>query len=192
MTLQYYQNNAQTFFDGTVNVDMSSLYESFTRHLLPGARVLDAGCGSGRDAKAFLEMGYQLNAFDASSEMVALASQHTGLSVQQMTFSDVDDQQQYDGIWCCASLLHVPAQELPTVMQKLANALKTNGIWYVSFKYGDGEREKDGRQFTDMNETSFLTLLQSTPEVEIETLWTTHDKRPERDEIWLNALLRKR
>ncbi|MGB7803549.1 class I SAM-dependent methyltransferase [Buttiauxella sp.] len=192
MTLNYYQNNAQTFFDGTVNVDMSSLYESFTRHLSPGARVLDAGCGSGRDAKAFHEMGYQVDAFDASSEMVALASQHTGLSVQQMTFSDVDAQQQYHGIWCCASLLHVPAQELPTVIQKLANALKTSGIWYVSFKYGDGEREKDGRQFTDMNETSFRTLLQSTSEVEIETLWKTHDKRPERDEIWLNALLTKR
>ena len=192
MTLNYYQNNAQIFFDGTVNVDMSSLYASFTRHLPPGAKVLDAGCGSGRDAKAFHEMGYQVDAFDASSEMVALARQHTGLPVQQMTFADVDAQQQYDGIWCCASLLHVSSQELPTVMQKLANALKPGGIWYVSFKYGDGEREKDGRQFTDMTETSLGALLGTTPEIAIETQWTTQDKRPERDEIWLNALLRKR
>lgn len=192
MTLNYYQNNAQVFFNGTVNVDMSSLYESFTRLLLPGSQVLDAGCGSGRDSKAFIEMGYQVEAFDASSEMVALASQHTGLSVQQMTFADVEAQQQYDGIWCCASLLHVPSQELPSVMQKLANALKPGGVWYVSFKYGDSEREKDGRQFTDMNEASLGALLETMPEIEIETLWTTKDKRPERDEIWLNALLRKR
>ncbi|WMY73836.1 class I SAM-dependent methyltransferase [Buttiauxella selenatireducens] len=192
MTLNYYQNNAQVFFNGTVNVDMSSLYESFTRLLLPGSQVLDAGCGSGRDSKAFIEMGYQVEAFDASSEMVALASQHTGLSVQQMTFAEVDTQQHYDGIWCCASLLHVPSQELPSVMQKLANALKPGGVWYVSFKYGDSEREKDGRLFTDMNEASLGALLETTPEVEIETLWTTQDNRPERDEIWLNALLRKR
>jgi SAM-dependent methyltransferase len=191
MNLNYYQNNAQTFFDGTVNVDMSSLYESFTRHLPPGANVLDAGCGSGRDAKAFHEMGYQVEAFDASSEMVALASQHTGLSVQQMTFADVDAQQRYDGIWCCASLLHVPSQELPAAMLNLANALKPGGNWYVSFKYGDGEREKDGRQFTDMNETSLKALLETMPQIEIEALWTTQDKRPERDETWLNALLRK-
>lgn len=192
MTLNYYQNNAQTFFDGTVNVDMSALYETFTCHLPLGAKVLDAGCGSGRDAKAFHEMGYQVEAFDASSEMVALAIQHSGLSVQQMTFADVDAKEKYDGIWCCASLLHVPAQELPTVMQNLTTALKPDGIWYVSFKYGDGEREKDGRKFTDMNEASFQALLETTPEVEIESLWTTQDKRPERDEIWLNALLRKR
>ncbi|GDX07537.1 bifunctional 2-polyprenyl-6-hydroxyphenol methylase/3-demethylubiquinol 3-O-methyltransferase UbiG [Buttiauxella sp. A111] len=192
MTLNYYQNNAQVFFNGTVNVDMSSLYESFTRLLLPGSQVLDAGCGSGRDSKAFIEMGYQVEAFDASSKMVALASQHTGLSVQQMTFADVETQQQYDGIWCCASLLHVPSQELPSVMQKLANALKPGGVWYVSFKYGDSEREKDGRLFTDMNEASLGALLETTPEVEIETLWTTQDNRPERDEIWLNALLTKR
>lgn len=192
MTLNYYQNNAQNFFDGTVNVDMSALYETFTFHLPQGAKILDAGCGSGRDAKAFHEMGYQVEAFDASSEMVALAIQHSGLSVQQMTFADVDAKEKYDGIWCCASLLHVPAQELPTVMQNLTYALKPDGIWYVSFKYGDGERKKDGRKFTDMNEASFQALLETTPEVEIESLWTTQDKRPERDEIWLNALLRKR
>jgi 2-polyprenyl-3-methyl-5-hydroxy-6-metoxy-1,4-benzoquinol methylase len=62
MTLHYYQNHAQDFFDGTVNVDMTPLYEAFTQHLPHGARVLDAGCGSGRDAKAFHEMGYQVDA----------------------------------------------------------------------------------------------------------------------------------
>ncbi|WP_435928919.1 class I SAM-dependent methyltransferase [Dryocola sp. BD613] len=192
MSNDYYQHHAQTFFDGTVNVDMSSLYESFTRHLPPGARVLDAGCGSGRDAKAFHEMGYQVEAFDASSEMVALARKHTGLPVQQKTFAEVAAQQMYDGIWCCASLLHVPASELPEVMQKLAHALKPGGVWYVSFKYGDGEREKDGRRFTDMNEASFKALLQCVPEIKITELWTTEDKRPGRDEMWLNAVLDKR
>lgn len=191
MTLKYYQDNAQTFFDGTVNVDMSSLYETFTRHLAPGARVLDAGCGSGRDAKAFQGMGYQVEAFDASSAMVNLAREHTGLPVQLMTFADVDWKEEFDGIWCCASLLHVPAFELPGVMQRLADALKPGGVWYVSFKYGDGEREVDGRRFTDMDEVGLWRLLGAMPCVEIESLWTTKDKRPGRDEVWLNGILKK-
>ncbi len=192
MTLKYYQDNAQTFFDGTVNVDMSSLYETFTTHLAPGARVLDAGCGSGRDAKAFKEMGYQVEAFDASPAMVELAREHTGLPVQRMTFADVDWKEEFDGIWCCASLLHVPAVELPGVMRRLAEALKPGGVWYVSFKYGDGEREVDGRRFTDMDEVKLRGMLGAIPEVEVAEMWVTQDKRPGRDDVWLNGVLRKK
>lgn len=192
MTLKYYQDNAQTFFDGTVNVDMSSLYETFTKHLTPGARVLDAGCGSGRDAKALLEMGYQVEAFDASSAMVDLAREYTGLPVQLMTFADVDWKEEFDGIWCCASLLHVPGAELPRVMQKLADALKPGGVWYVSFKYGSGEREVDGRRFTDMDEVGLKGMLEAVAMIEIESLWMTRDKRPGRDELWLNGVLQKK
>lgn len=192
MTIYYYQKNARDFFDSTVNVDMASLYESFTLHLEPGELVLDAGCGSGRDSKAFCEMGYRVEAFDASSEMVALAQQYTGLPVQHMTFADMDAHQKYGGIWCCASLLHVPSLELPGIMQKLAHSLKSGGIWYVSFKYGEGEHEKNGRRFTNLNETKLKDLLKAIPEVEITALWTTLDKRPDRDEVWLNGLLRKK
>ncbi|MCT9844811.1 class I SAM-dependent methyltransferase [Leclercia adecarboxylata ATCC 23216 = NBRC 102595] len=191
MTLKYYQDNAQTFFDGTVNVDMSSLYETFTRHLAPGARVLDAGCGSGRDAKAFLEMGYQVEAFDASSAMVELAREHTGLPVQLMTFADVEWKKEFDGIWCCASLLHVPSLELPGVMRKLADALKPGGVWYLSFKYGNGEREVDGRRFTDMDEGRLRALLNTVAMIDVISLWATQDKRPLRNEVWINGVLRK-
>ena len=192
MTLKYYQDNAQIFFDGTVNVDMSSLYETFTHHLAPGARVLDAGCGSGRDAKAFQEMGYQVEAFDASPAMVELAQEHTGLPVQLMTFANVDWKEEFDGIWCCASLLHVPAVELPGVMRRLADALKPGGVWYVSFKYGDGEREVDGRRFTDMDEDDLNTLVSSLTAMEVGEVWLTQDKRPDRKEIWVNGILRKK
>ncbi|EMV7407524.1 TPA: class I SAM-dependent methyltransferase [Enterobacter soli] len=191
MTLHYYQNHAQDFFDGTVNVIMTPLYEAFTRHLTPGVRVLDAGCGSGRDAKAFQDMGYQVDAFDASSAMVELARQHTGLPVQLMSFSEIDCKAQYDGIWCCASLLHVPSSELPAVMQKLADALKPGGVWYVSFKYGSGERVQGERRFTDMDEEGLRGLLSAAPGVEIGSLWVTEDNRPGRDEVWLNGVLNK-
>lgn len=191
MTMTYYQRNAQTFFDATVGVDMSSLYAPFLSQVVPGGRVLDAGCGSGRDAKAFNALGYQVEAFDASAEMVRLAAAYTGLSVRQMTFNMLEAEERYDGIWCCASLLHLPQAELPEAMRRLARALKPGGVWYLSFKYGASEREKEGRHFTDLNEAGLQTLVSALPQVSIVEQWTTHDKRPDRDEVWLNALLRK-
>ena len=192
MTLEYYQHHADDFFNSTVNVDMRSLYTPFLERIPKGGRILDAGCGSGRDSKAFLQQGYRVEAFDATAEMAKLASQHTGLSVKQMTFSDVDTVNRYDGIWCCASLLHVSAAELPDAMAKLARALKPGGIWYVSFKYGDGERGKDGRRFTDLNEQGLNTLLAGLAGITLVGHWITEDKRPDRSEMWLNALLQKR
>ncbi|EOC1324319.1 class I SAM-dependent methyltransferase [Cronobacter dublinensis] len=192
MTQNYYQTHSQAFFDGTVAVDMSSLYAAFTPHLPAGARVLDAGCGSGRDALAFHRMGYDVDAFDASRELVALARAHSGLPVKEMTFYDVDAVERYDGIWCCASLLHLSHDELPGAMQKLSDALKPGGVWYLSFKYGDGEREQQGRRFTDMNEARLTALLAAFPALSPLALWVTQDKRPERREQWLNGLLVKR
>lgn len=191
MTINFYQTNAQQFFDSTVNVDMSSLYAAFTEHLAPNARVLDAGCGSGRDSKAFREMGYQVEAFDASSEMVTLASKYAAVPVRQLSFHELTDTERYLGIWCCASLLHLPASQLPDAMQKLARALMPGGVWYVSFKYGDSEREKDGRHFTDLNEQALSSLIQQLPGIQIQSTWLTEDKRPDRNETWLNALLHK-
>ena len=192
MTLEYYQHHADDFFNSTVNVDMRSLYTPFLERIPKDGRILDAGCGSGRDSKAFLQQGYQVEAFDATAEMAKLASQHTGLSVKQMTFSDVDTVNRYDGIWCCASLLHVSTAELPDAMAKLARALKPGGIWYVSFKYGDGERVKDSRHFTDLNEQGLNTLLAGLAGITLVGHWITEDKRPDRSEMWLNALLQKR
>lgn len=170
---------------------MSELYRPFVAHLKPGARILDAGCGSGRDAKAFSEMGYEVEAFDASAELVELARQHTGLPVKQMRFEEVTEVERYDGIWCCASLLHVPLAELPGVMAQLAKALKPGGVWYLSFKYGSGEREKDGRRFTDMDEAGFAEVLSELSGIEVMKCWQTHDQRPERDDSWINLVLSK-
>ncbi|MEB7600961.1 class I SAM-dependent methyltransferase [Raoultella terrigena] len=191
MTINYYQHNADSFFTATVAVDMSSLYAPFVEALTPPELILDAGCGSGRDAKAFAEMGYRVEAFDASSEMVARAARYSGLPVRQRSFTDICETARYDGIWCCASLLHVPGDELPGVMQRLATALKPGGVWYVSFKYGTGEREKEGRRFTDLDEAGLTALVAALADIDITRMWQTLDKRPDRSETWLNALLLK-
>lgn len=189
MTIQYYQDNANSFFENTIDVYMEELYQPFVDLLPPNALILDAGCGSGRDSKALLEKGFRVEAFDASSEMVRLAKSVTNLDVQLQRFDQVDAVEHYDAIWTCASLLHVPENELLHTMSILKKSLKENGIWYMSFKYGDSQREKDGRIFTDMNEDRFAILVRELGGVVVNMQWITTDKRKDRNEKWINFIL---
>ena len=116
VNIGYYQQNAGTFFADTVDVDMTPLYCRFLPLLPEQAHVLDAGCGSGRDAVAFAKLGYRVTAFDASPALVALAESHLRRPVQCLHFQDIAWRETFDGIWACASLLHVPAAELPDVI----------------------------------------------------------------------------
>ncbi|MFI3245820.1 MAG: class I SAM-dependent methyltransferase [Ferrimonas sp.] len=191
MTIQYYNDNAQIFVDGTVNVDMESLYSPFVKLLPDNALILDAGCGSGRDTKAFLSMGFDVEAIDASEEMVRHATAYAGINVKHQAFQDIDAPDSYDAIWACASLLHVPQEQLLTVFSRLEKTLKAGGVWYFSFKYGNEERVKDGRTFTDMNEESISILLSQLSTLAEESVWLTLDARPDRDEKWLNVIVRK-
>lgn len=131
---------------------MGPLYESFLKHLPKHGLILDVGCGSGRDSLAFKNKGYNVDAIDYSEELVKMANQFTGVQVKLKSFYEVDDHEVYDGIWACASLLHCERNHLAAVVKRLMIALKPNGVLYMSFKYGNSDREKDGRQFTDLNE----------------------------------------
>ena len=192
MSIEYYNNKADDFFGSTINVEMQDLYDKFEEYLVPQGHVLDAGCGSGRDTKYFLDKGYVVDAFDASEELVKRASVYTGIEVNKMFFQDLDVSNKYDGIWACASLLHVPKNEIHSIFEKFICALKPNGAWYMSFKCGEQERTKDGRFFNDYTIDKLQTLLQSFSQVmKIEDLWLTVDARPDRNEYWVNALVIK-
>jgi len=187
----YYRQNAEPFFSSTVAVDMTPLHERFLATLPAGASVLDAGCGSGRDAKAFAERGYAVTAFDASPELARLASAHCGFDVATRTFDDVDEVDAYDGIWCCASLLHVPRAALEPTIARLWRALRPGGALYASFKQGRGERDHEGRRFTDLEQEELQALLQRMPGIDVVQTWVTRDQRPQRQEHWVNALARR-
>ncbi len=189
-TLNYYNQNAQTFSDSTLNVDMSALYREFLPYVVQNGHVLDAGCGSARDATYFKSQGFSVSAFDASPALAKLASNYLQQPVAVKTFQELECVNKYDGIWCCASLLHVPKAELPQVFLNLQNALKPNGVLYVSFKYGDTERVHNGREFTDLNENALTALIDQHSELKIIKQWQTVDQRPGREsEVWLNALM---
>lgn len=192
-TTAYYTKQAEAFVRETQSVDMSALYERFLPHLPSGAHILDAGCGSGRDTRAFVDSGFMVTAFDASPAIAALAETYSEMPVAVKRFQEIDWCRHFDGIWACASLLHVSGAELPAVVRRLARALKPGGLLYASFKYGEGEQIRNGRHFTDLDETGLADLLRQTPElIEVET-WVTGDVRPGREsERWLNTLLQTR
>ncbi|UOH74373.1 class I SAM-dependent methyltransferase [Acinetobacter schindleri] len=189
--IDYYNKHAEEFIASTFEVDMESLYQPFLAELPEGARILDVGCGSGRDTLAFKNKGYQVDAIDYSEELVKKASRLTGIPIKLKSFYEVDDYEAYDGIWACASLLHCERNHLKEVIGKLVSALKPNGVLYMSFKYGNGDREKDGRKFTDLDEVQAQALLEQFDNVQQIQQWITVDKRPDRQEKWLNLLLRK-
>jgi 2-polyprenyl-3-methyl-5-hydroxy-6-metoxy-1,4-benzoquinol methylase len=163
----YYDENAQNYFETTVGHDVSALYDLFLPFLVPKAKILDAGCGSGRDSKFFLTQGYAVTAFDGSQKMAELARQHTGLPVAHKTFSDVNEEEEFDAIWAGASLLHVPKLFLPRILHKLKAALKPQGVWYMSFRHGETELNEGDRYFNDQTEDSLRKMLEQLGGLEI-------------------------
>ena len=157
-TINYYNENAKKFIDGTVSVDFRSIQDTFLELLPENAKILDFGCGSGRDTKYFSEHGCRVVAMDGSLELCKAASEYTGIIVKHMLFQELNEKEIYDGIWACASILHVKSEELPEIIRKMSLATIANGIIYLSFKYGDFEGERNGRYFTDMTEEEFSSF----------------------------------
>ncbi|NNG82716.1 class I SAM-dependent methyltransferase [Acinetobacter sp. ANC 5378] len=190
-TSNYYNQHAQAFFENTYQVEMESLYAPFLRYLPEQASILDLGCGSGRDILAFKKKGYQVEAIDYSAELVKKARELTNIEVRQQSFYDLAENNKYDGIWACASLLHCERDRLTEVLGLIFKALKPNGVCYMSFKYGNTDREKEGCSFTDLNEQQAHDLLKQIDQALLLQQWITVDKRPDRTEEWLNILIRK-
>lgn len=192
-TLDYYNSKAQDFASGTVDVAFAEIQDMFLEYLPEGGKILDFGCGSGRDTKYFLGKGYDVDATDGSEELCKIAGEYAGVQVKQMLFEELDAAEEYDGVWACASILHVEKKQLPDILGKIAAATKKGGMVYTSFKYGDFEGVRNGRFFTYLTEESFGELVKEIPDLAVEKLWVSADVRTERgEEQWLNIVLRKR
>ncbi len=191
-TLEYYNSDPAGFAAGTQTADMTDTHCRFIACLPPQGRILDFGCGAGRDTKAFLEAGFVVEATDGSEELCKAASEYTGIAVKQMLFGELSANEQYDGIWACASILHLPKAELADAIRKTEAALKHGGVLYASFKYGSFEGMRNGRYFTDFTEENLKEFWQSATAMQIFDMWVTNDVRPGRkDERWINILARK-
>lgn len=188
--LEFYDARAEEYAKVTFAMDTASLRERFLKYVRPKGFILDAGCGSGRDALAFHQAGYFVDAFDGSPALTEQARLLTDLPVSCITYDQIDAFSCYDGVWACASLLHLEDRVLDAVINKLMASLHPGGVFYTCFKKGPGFRiAEDGRGFNDF-ELERLMALPSLQDLPVLDHWETGDAGG-RGVTWTNVLVRK-
>lgn len=192
-TLNYYDNNIDAYkrlwlddFSSNYNFEIPDIFLSY---LNKESKILDMGCGTGRDSKYFKELGHIVKSIDGSKEMCKVASRLLNEEVEQLNFLDIDYKDEFDGVFACASLLHLSNEDLLVVLSKISNALKENGILYTCFKYGDSTRVDKGRFYNDMNEEKFIKLLNDVENLKILKTWVTEQYKT--DTKFINYIIRK-
>lgn len=191
----WYDDNAQDFAAASQALDTSVLLDRFTPGLAPGARVLDLGCGAGRDARALLERGFAVEAVDASAEMCARTEQLTQgrARVRQARIEDLPQGgETWDGIWMMASLLHVPRADWAAVLTRLIGAVNPGGRFYLSVKDGEGEEiDPRGRPMAHSGSRDLEDLLKGiAPEGASVEVWRTETPASGGEvQAWINGLL---
>lgn len=190
-TLDYYNLNALEYFDTTINANMTEQYNLFLKYLGTSGRILDLGCGSGRDALYFKKLGYVVDAIDGSEELCKLATQYTKIPVKCMKFNELDMLDSYDGIWACSSLVHIKKKELIDVLKKISKALKEDGILYVALKNGIGEETIKGRYFSYIEKDEFENISNSLGFKLIDFLSAKSVTNKEEKRYWNSYILKK-
>ena len=190
MTQEYYMKHAKSFIDDTFYADMKLQYDFFLKHMPDSGSVLDLGSGSGRDSLFFQSLGYNVTAVDPVEEFTNNAKSLGIKNVVLSTVQDMDFENEFNGIWACASLLHVPTDELNLAFKNCSKALKKNGILYVSFKYGSFEGKRNDRYYVDLTEASIMRYLKDT-NLEVVEITLSNDVRKGKSDKWFNAILMK-
>ena len=193
-TLDYYNKNSEEYFNSTLNVDMTNTYKEFLKLVPEGGKILDLGCGSGRDSMNFIKLGYEVTAVDGSKELAKKASVLLGKEVIVSTFEELKLKEKFHGIWACASLLHIKREDLKTVLNNLYNNLDDNGVFYMSFKYGEKEYVDDkNRYFNCFTDESIISFINENTKYNILGLYITEDKLGRVNEVkWVNLICNKK
>ncbi len=159
-TLKVYGEKVADYVKVTEGAAKDPLLTAFIGGLARRARVLDLGCGPGFAAAEMARAGLQVEATDATPEMVALAAAHDGVNASLATFDEISGENLYDGIWANFCLLHAPRADMPRHLAALRKALKPGGLFHIGLKTGTGEhRDKLGRLYTYYTETELTGLL---------------------------------
>ena len=193
MMSNYYESNAERYAAETISADMSEQYQRFLPLLKKGAKILDVGSGSGRDVCYFQKQGYQATALEPSKN---LCREIRKVFSGEIVCSDIQDYrpaERYDGIWACASLIHLQEEEILCFFKKIDMYLNDNGIVYASGKSGISTGEvEDGRFFLEFTEQLVEKILTVNKQLQLEQLWYTEDVSGRRGFRWLNVVLRLR
>ena len=161
-TLGYYAENAAKYAADSLKLPPSTKMDYFQKHLPPHPRVLELGCGGGRDTADMIKRGFDVYPTDGSPEMAREAEARLGRPVQVMLFEELDMEDAFDGVWAHASLLHAPREALPGIIRRIHTALHHGGLLYASFKSGEaGSRDVFGRYYNYPSRQVMMDLFQA-------------------------------
>src|SRR5574344_1378393 len=190
-TLAYYNKNAQEYFDKTINGNMNKAYHLFISCLKSNDNILDLGCGSGRDSKYFIEQGYNITAIDGSKEMCKIASTYINQEVYNITFDELNTNKKYNGIWACATLLHINKSEFINTLNKLYSILVDDGILYISLKNGDNNEIVDNKFYQYYTKDELDKIFADNNFRIKEYFIATSSTNKDEDRYWHNYILKK-
>ena len=189
-TLSWYRDNAIQYAEETRNsLVLDALWEFLSR-MKEGGTILDYGSGSGRDSAYFINKGFSVDSLDGSAEMKAQAERLFGIKVKLASFLSLEEKDKYDGIWAQASILHLEEHDLRAALTLIERALKRDGVFYSSFRKGEGDGYENGRWYTNMTERRFLSFLPAS--LYVEKIWESQDVRPGVSRTWLSIICRKK
>ena len=189
-TLSWYRDNAIQYAEETRNsLVLDALWEFLSR-MKEGGTILDYGSGSGRDSAYFINKGFSVDSLDGSAEMKAQAERLFGIKVKLASFLSLEEKDKYDGIWAQASILHLEEHDLRVALTLIERALKRDGVFYSSFRKGEGDGYENGRWYTNMTERRFLSFLPAS--LYVEKIWESQDVRPGVNRTWLSIICRKK
>ena len=189
-TLSWYRENAIQYAEETRNsLVLDALWE-FLFRMKEGGTILDYGSGSGRDSAYFINKGFSVDSLDGSAEMKAQAERLFGIKVKLASFLSLEEKDKYDGIWAQASILHLEEHDLRVALTLIERALKRDGVFYSSFRKGEGDGYENGRWYTNMTERRFLSFLPAS--LYMEKIWESQDVRPRVNRTWLSIICRKK
>jgi SAM-dependent methyltransferase len=190
-TVGHYTRNASQFWEGTRDHDVSQNYQHFLAPLPDRPlRILDLGCGPGRDLCYFSELGHEAVGVDACGDFVEMARTHSGCEVWQQDFLALDlPEAHFDGIFANASLFHVPLAELPRVLSELNNALAGDGILFSSNPRGNGEYW-DGSRFGNYMQFTEYAIMLTDAGFDVLEHYYRPPRRPRAEQPWLAVVSR--
>lgn len=188
-TLSWYKENASQYAEATQCSLVHDALGEFLSRIKEGGRILDYGCGCGRDSYYFMKHGFFLDSMDGSMEMIKEAERLFGIHPIFASFLSLNEIERYDGIWAQASILHLYENDLKTSLSLIERALKNGGVFYSSFRKGERDGYEDGRWYTNMTVDRFSSLLPS--KLYIEKAWESKDVRPSVEKNWLSIISRK-
>jgi SAM-dependent methyltransferase len=194
-TIDHYNQRAAEFWEGTRHHDVKQNIEALLRHIrdVPPLRILDFGCGPGRDLAAFRALGHEPTGLEGSPPLAAMAREHSGCEIWEQDFLALTlPAGRFHGIFANASLFHVPRQELPRVLGELYAALTPDGVLFTSNPRGNNEEGWTGGRYGVYHDLeSWRLFLEKAGFAELEHYYRPSGLPRER-QPWLASVWRKR